>query len=198
LWSQPSSRRVSFDEESALLPHIESLRPKADEGSRIVNFAILINFVANVLLLVAKIIVTLTSSSLSVLASLIDSTLDFMSTIIIYTVSQIIQSKDWRSHYQFPVGRARLEPIGVLVFSVIMIVSFIQVGVEAVERLLEREQKREIVVLSLQNIIIMASTGMSLEVKARSNCSGREARVLALVTIYQEFGSSGIGARCYK
>jgi divalent metal cation (Fe/Co/Zn/Cd) transporter len=160
LWSQPSSRRVS-DEESALLPHIESLRHKADEGSRIVNFAILINFAANILLLVAKIVVTLTSSSLSILASLIDSTLDFLSTIIIYTVSQIMQSKDWRTHYQFPVGRARLEPIGVLVFSVIMIVSFIQVGVEAVGRLLEGGLKREMVVLSFQSIIIMSSTGIS-------------------------------------
>ena len=160
MWSQSSSRRVSFDEESALLPHFESLRPNADRGFRIVNFAIFINFAANVLLLAAKIIVTLTSSSLSLLASLIDSVLDFMSTVIIYTVSKIIQSKDWRSHYQFPVGRARLEPIGVLVFSVIMIVSFIQVGVEAVQRLLEGGQKREMVVLSLHSIIIMASTGM--------------------------------------
>jgi hypothetical protein len=86
----------------------------------------------------------------------------------------------------------------VLVFSVIMIVSFIQVGVEAVERLLEGEQKREMVVLSLQSIIIMASTGMSPGAEARSNCSGREVRVLALVTVHQEFGSSGIGARCYE
>jgi divalent metal cation (Fe/Co/Zn/Cd) transporter len=197
LWSQSSSRRVS-DEESVLLPHFESLRSKADTGFRIVNLAIFINFVANILLLAAKIIVTLTSSSLSLLASLIDSALDFMSTVIIYTVSKIIQSKDWRSHYQFPVGRARLEPIGVLVFSVIMIVSFIQVGVEAVQRLLEGEQKREMVVLSLNSIIIMASTGMSLEAETGSNCSGREAGVLALVTVHQEFGSSSIGAGCYE
>ena len=102
---------------------------------------------------------TLTSSSLSVLASLVDSALDFTSTVIIYTVSRIIQSKDWRSQYQFPVGKARLEPIGVLVFSVIMIVSFIQVGVQAVQRLLEGGETREIVALSAQSIVIMASTG---------------------------------------
>ena len=102
---------------------------------------------------------TLTSSSLSVLASLVDSALDFTSTVIIYTVSRIIQSKDWRSQYQFPVGKARLEPIGVLVFSVIMIVSFIQVGVQAVQRLLEGGESREIVALSAQSIAIMASTG---------------------------------------
>src|SRR5579859_2098794 len=153
----PPSRRPSFDEESALLPDGHS--PERENASRLVNFAILVNFVANVLLLVAKVIVTLTSSSLSILASLVDSALDFMSTLIIYTVSRIIQSKDWRSHYQFPVGRARLEPIGVLVVSVIMIVSFIQVGVEAVQLLIRHREKHEVVVLSTQSIIIMASTG---------------------------------------
>lgn len=57
---------------------------------------------------------------------------------------------------------ARLEPIGVLVFSVIMIVSFVQVGVEAIQRLLENggEEGHEIIRLSLQSVVIMGSTGM--------------------------------------
>ena len=57
------------------------------------------------------------------------------------------------------MGKARLEPIGVLVFSVIMIVSFTQVGVEAVRRLLYGGKTHEIIELSLQSILIMASTG---------------------------------------
>jgi len=130
--------------------------------AREVKLAIFINFIANVFLLVAKVIVTLTSSSLSVLASLVDSVLDFLSTLIIYSVSRIIQHKDWRTRYQFPVGKARLEPIGVLVFSVIMIVSFTQVGVESVRKLLEEAETHEIVVLSLQSILIMTSTGITI------------------------------------
>jgi divalent metal cation (Fe/Co/Zn/Cd) transporter len=59
------------------------------------------------------------------------------------------------------VGKARLEPIGVLVFSVIMIVSFMQVGVESVRKLLEEAETHMIVVLSLQSILIMASTGIT-------------------------------------
>jgi divalent metal cation (Fe/Co/Zn/Cd) transporter len=58
------------------------------------------------------------------------------------------------------VGKARLEPIGVLVFSVVMIVSFIQVGVESVQRLLKEESSHEIVELSTQSIVIMTSTGI--------------------------------------
>lgn len=59
------------------------------------------------------------------------------------------------------MGKARLEPIGVLVFSVIMIVSFIQVGVESIKRLLEEAESHDIIVLSLQSILIMTSTGIS-------------------------------------
>jgi divalent metal cation (Fe/Co/Zn/Cd) transporter len=153
--SLPPSRGGSFDEESALLPEYN----QDETTSRIVNVAIFINFIANVFLLVAKIIVALTSSSLSVLASLVDSALDFMSTVIIYSVSRLVQSKEWGGRYVFPVGKARLEPIGVLVFSVIMIVSFIQVGVEAAQRLLREEESHQIIALSTQSILIMISTG---------------------------------------
>jgi Co/Zn/Cd efflux system component len=158
LYSQ-TLHNTSFDEETALLPP-ELLLDSYESSPRIVNVAILINFLANIFLLGAKVIVTLTSSSLSVLASLVDSALDFMSTLIIYTVSRIIQRKDWRSRYQFPVGKQRLEPLGVLVFSVIMIVSFVQVGVEAVQRLLNKD-RTALVVLTWQAVVIMMSTGIS-------------------------------------
>jgi len=151
-----------MDEETGLLPREHS--HDSGEHSRAVTIAIFVNFAANVFLLAAKLIVTLSSSSLSVLASLVDSALDFMSTAIIYTVSRIIQRKDWRSHYEFPVGKARLEPIGVLVFSVIMIVSFIQVGVEAVQRLIAGAESHEVVALSLQSMLIMLSTSGPLYV----------------------------------
>ena len=107
----------------------------------------------------AKIIVSLTSSSLSIIASLVDSALDFLSTLIIFTVSRIVAQRDWKSKFNFPVGKARLEPIGVLVFSVIMIVSFMQVFVEAVHRLLHEESRHSIIRLDPQAIVIMISTG---------------------------------------
>jgi divalent metal cation (Fe/Co/Zn/Cd) transporter len=155
---QGPSRAVTFDEESPLL-RTDTQLVSLGSSSKVVDAAILVNFAANVFLLVAKFIVTLTSSSLSVLASLIDSVLDFLSTLIIFGVSRMIQHKDWKTSHQFPVGKARLEPIGVLVFSVIMIVSFMQVCVEAVQRLLKAEEDRQVIELSIQGIIIMSSTG---------------------------------------
>jgi divalent metal cation (Fe/Co/Zn/Cd) transporter len=145
-------------------------------------------------LLIAKLIVTLTSSSLSVLASLVDSILDFLSTVIIYSVSRIIQSKDWKSQYDFPVGKARLEPIGVLVFSVIMIVSFIQVGVEAVQRLFKSGKTQEVVVLSIPGIMIMISTGLVAAFETDGSCG--KTWVLVMVEVGEKFRCTGVGSRC--
>ncbi|KAK9323343.1 cation efflux family-domain-containing protein [Lipomyces orientalis] len=125
-----------------------------DQGSG-VRFAIMINFALNVLLLAGKTVVAITSNSLSLVASLVDSALDFLSTAIIWTTATFIQSQNWRLKYAFPVGRSRLEPIGVLVFSIIMIVSFVQVAIEAIQRLY---QGARTVDLGLSSIIIMILT----------------------------------------
>lgn len=114
-------------------PDIPIFQPEDDEdsGARIVTVAIYINFSANTVLLILKVIVTILTSSLSVLASLVDAALDFLSTFIVWGTSVLISSgaKDTEN---FPVGRNRLEPLGVLVFSVIMIVAFMQVWTQSV------------------------------------------------------------------
>lgn len=124
-----------------------------ESGDRIVQIAIYINFVANAVLLAGKIAVIVLSSSLSVLASLVDAALDFLSTAIVWTTTRMIARRD---QYQYPVGRRRLEPIGVLVFSVVMITSFFQVALQCLSRL--NSMDHSIIELSLPAIIIMCST----------------------------------------
>ena len=131
--------------------------PEDEDGSgdKVVAVAIYLNLAANSILLILKIIVTVLTSSLSVLASLVDAALDFLSTAIVWTTTHII-SRDDNDRESYPVGRQRLEPIGVLVFAVIMITSFFQVGLEAVNRL--RGDNHEIVQLTIPAIAIMTST----------------------------------------
>ncbi|KAL9006997.1 MAG: hypothetical protein Q9188_000285 [Gyalolechia gomerana] len=126
---------------------------EAESGSPVVTLAIYINLVANAILLAGKIAVMVLTSSLSVLASLVDAALDFLSTAIVWTTTKLISQQD---QYAYPVGRRRLEPIGVLVFSVIMITSFFQVALECFSRLTSRDHS--IVQLGLPSIVIMAST----------------------------------------
>ncbi|KAL8659018.1 MAG: hypothetical protein Q9226_000644 [Calogaya cf. arnoldii] len=123
-------------------------------GSSVVTVAIYINLAANAILLAGKIAVIVLTSSLSVLASLVDAALDFLSTAIVWTTTKLISQKD---QYSYPVGRRRLEPIGVLVFSVIMITSFFQVALQCFQRLTSSTD-HSIVQLGLPSIIILAST----------------------------------------
>jgi hypothetical protein len=139
-------------------PKIQEMHGYDDEdsgenGARIVQIAIYINLAANTILLAGKIVVIVLTSSLSVLASLVDAALDFLSTAIIWTTTRMIAIQD---QYAYPVGRRRLEPIGVLVFAVIMITSFFQVFLECFNRLTSGDHA--IVELTLPAILIMAST----------------------------------------
>jgi divalent metal cation (Fe/Co/Zn/Cd) transporter len=124
-----------------------------ESGDGIVQIAIYINLTANAVLLSGKIAVIALTSSLSVLASLVDAALDFLSTAIVWTTTRLIAHQD---SYMYPVGRRRLEPIGVLVFSVIMITSFFQVALECFSRLTSGDHS--VIELGLPAVIIMSST----------------------------------------
>ena len=152
------------DEDTPLLGEGVEQGPKAseleagedeavDSSSPIVTVAIYINLAANFVLLIGKIAVIVLTSSLSVLASLVDAALDFLSTAIVWVTTKLISRQD---QYKYPVGRRRLEPIGVLVFSVIMITSFVQVALQCFQRLTSNDHT--IVQLTIPAIAIMACT----------------------------------------
>ncbi|KAB8302580.1 hypothetical protein EYC80_005960 [Monilinia laxa] len=146
-----SEEDSEYDGPKPEIPGMED--DSVESGDRIVQIAIYINLIANTVLLAGKIAVIVLTNSLSVLASLVDAALDFLSTAIVFTTTKMIERQD---QYSYPVGRRRLEPIGVLVFSVIMVTSFFQVALECFNRL--SSDDRDIIELTLPAIIIMSST----------------------------------------
>lgn len=124
-----------------------------ESTSAIVKWAIYFNFALNVVLLFGKIVVVYMTNSLSLVASLVDSVLDFMSTLIIFFANKYAAKRSSR----FPVGRKQLEPIGVLIFSIVIILSFAQVLIESFKQLFGNDEE-EVVTLSNTAIIIMVTT----------------------------------------
>jgi hypothetical protein len=115
LYKLPDVRTPLLEGEEEM-PHIDySANESEDSNSPVVTLAIYVNLTANFLLLIGKIVVIVLTSSLSVLASLVDAALDFLSTAIVWTTTKLISRQD---QYAYPIGRRRLEPVGVLVFSV--------------------------------------------------------------------------------
>lgn len=97
-----------------------------------------VNVVANIALLIAKIVACFFSSSLSLIASTVDSALDLLCTIIVWTTNRLVQWRLSSLQRRFPVGRRRLEPLGILVFSIFMILSFGQILQESISKLMPK------------------------------------------------------------
>jgi divalent metal cation (Fe/Co/Zn/Cd) transporter len=156
----PSESTPLLDNEAEQEHHDigHALRPEPSsddtrEGARAVTLAIYVNLIANTILLIVKVVVTALTSSLSVLASLVDAALDWLSTAIVWTTNWLVSRQN---QYEYPIGRRRLEPLGVLVFSVIMVTSFVQVALEGFSRL--NSGDRRIVQLTVPAVVMMAST----------------------------------------
>lgn len=77
-----------------------------DSDDPVVTLAIYVNLIANVVLLAGKIVVIFSVPSMSVLASLVDAVLDFLSTAIVWTTTRLISSSH-KDEYSYPVGRRR-------------------------------------------------------------------------------------------
>ncbi|CAI5755734.1 unnamed protein product [Candida verbasci] len=130
-----------------------------EENNSQILAAILINFLINVLLMIGKIVVAILTNSMSVIASLVDSVLDFLSTFIIYIVNRLAAQNDWKVKHSYPIGRSRLEPLGVLIFSIIIVISFFQVGQESFKRLFFSDPKNRIpAAIGIDAIVIMTVT----------------------------------------
>lgn len=98
---------------------------QAERLSNKVRFAVHASICANVLLSMASAYAAFRSGSLAVLASLVDTLLDLISQVVL-SVAEHGMRKPSDEHY--PAGRSRIEPVGVIIVSVIM-------GVAALELL---------------------------------------------------------------
>uniref|UniRef100_A0A914L1V1 Cation efflux protein cytoplasmic domain-containing protein n=1 Tax=Meloidogyne incognita TaxID=6306 RepID=A0A914L1V1_MELIC len=88
----------------------------------------------NVALTIAKAIASYLSGSLSIISSLVDSLVDITSGLVIWLTGRAIRKRDPNL---YPVGRTRLEPIALIVVSVIMAVASIQMIVQSLESIIK-------------------------------------------------------------
>lgn len=86
------------------LPWLDDAEVEGDNP--IVTLAIWINMAANVILLAGKLVVVVSVPSMSVLASLVDAVLDFLSTAIVWVTMRLISASQ-KDQYNYPIGRRR-------------------------------------------------------------------------------------------
>eukprot|EP00850_Spirogloea_muscicola_P003270 SM000013S26439 [mRNA] locus=s13:391614:393778:+ [translate_table: standard] len=108
---------------------------------RRVRFAINISNLANVFLLIAKVYVSVESGSLAIIASALDSLLDLLSGFILYFTARSMR-KD--NPYLYPIGKKRMQPLGIIVFASIMATLGFQIFIEGIRRLVGKNHNENL------------------------------------------------------
>lgn len=91
---------------------------------------------ANIVLLAFKIYATIKTGSLAIAASTLDSLLDLMAGGILWFTHLSMKKINI---YKYPIGKLRVQPVGIVIFAAIMATLGFQILIQAVEQLIQHK-----------------------------------------------------------
>ncbi|PKA49249.1 Metal tolerance protein 7 [Apostasia shenzhenica] len=110
--------------------------PTEDELAQLARserMAINTSNIMNLILFVAKVYASISSRSLAVIASTLDSLLDLLSGFILWFTSHAMRKPN---QYSYPIGKKRMQPVGIIAFASVMATLGFQVLLESGQQLL--------------------------------------------------------------
>ncbi|KAM5556245.1 metal tolerance protein 11 [Rosa sericea] len=113
-------------------------KEERDSLAKSETFAIRISNVANMALFAAKVYASYRSGSLAIIASTLDSLLDLLSGFILWFTAFSMQTPN---PYQYPIGKRRMQPLGILVFASVMATLGLQIILESMRTLISEEDE---------------------------------------------------------
>ncbi|GLT31976.1 hypothetical protein SLA2020_066730 [Shorea laevis] len=147
LFTPRKQRRVSeyYKKQERLLEGFNEMETITETGSvpgslsedemkklaRSEKFAIHASNIANIVLFVAKIYASVESKSMAVIASTLDSLLDLLSGFILWFTAHAMKKPN---HYRYPIGKNRMQPVGIIVFASVMATLGLQIILESVRQ----------------------------------------------------------------
>ncbi|XP_040988561.1 metal tolerance protein 10-like isoform X2 [Juglans microcarpa x Juglans regia] len=93
--------------------------------------------IANVVLFAAKLYASIESRSLAVIASTMDSLLDLLSGFILWFTAHAMRKQN---QYNYPIGKKRMQPVGIIVFASVMATLGLQILIESGRQLISKAQ----------------------------------------------------------
>ncbi|XP_063717330.1 uncharacterized protein LOC134844534 isoform X2 [Symsagittifera roscoffensis] len=103
------------------------------ESNKAIAVAAKLSFVANVILMIAKLIASYLSGSMAILSSLVDSVVDLVSGAVIFYTTRAAKRTNF---YSYPFGRTRLEPAAIIIISVVMGLASLQVQIQSLQQII--------------------------------------------------------------
>ncbi|CAH9091317.1 unnamed protein product [Cuscuta epithymum] len=99
--------------------------------------AIRISNIANMVLFAVKVYASVRSGSLAIVASTLDSLLDLLSGFILWFTSFSMKKQN---PYKYPIGKKRMQPLGILVFASVMATLGLQIILESIRTLISNKR----------------------------------------------------------
>ncbi|KAI3456660.1 hypothetical protein Pfo_013323 [Paulownia fortunei] len=99
------------------------------------RMAVHVSNIANLFLFMAKVYASVESRSLAVIASTMDSFLDLLSGLILWFTSHAMRNPN---QYHYPIGKKRMQPVGIIVFASVMATLGLQIILESVRQLIAK------------------------------------------------------------
>ncbi|KAH7855506.1 hypothetical protein Vadar_025635 [Vaccinium darrowii] len=132
-----------------------------------------ISNVANVFLLAFKIYATVRSGSLAIAASTLDSLLDLMAGGILWFTHLSMKNINI---YKYPIGKLRVQPVGIIIFAAVMATLGFQVLIQAVEQLIQDKPSEKMTSGQLIWLyaIMLTATGVKLVLWLYCRSSGNK------------------------
>ncbi|XP_006645464.1 metal tolerance protein 7 isoform X2 [Oryza brachyantha] len=115
-------------------PTEEELRQLA-KGERL---AINLSNIINLILFIGKVVASVESLSMAVIASTLDSLLDLLSGFILWFTAHAMKKPN---KYSYPIGKRRMQPVGIIVFASVMGTLGFQVLIESGRQLITNEHQ---------------------------------------------------------
>ncbi|KAL5765171.1 hypothetical protein ACOSQ2_017765 [Xanthoceras sorbifolium] len=146
----------SFEEVDALVESDTVVEEDFEEQNQ-AERAMKISNYANIILLALKIFATVKSGSIAIAASTLDSLLDLMAGGILWFTHLSMKNINI---YKYPIGKLRVQPVGIIIFAAIMATLGFQVLVQAVEKLIKDEPSEKMTrdqLIWLYSIMILAT-----------------------------------------
>ncbi|RVW37852.1 Metal tolerance protein 10 [Vitis vinifera] len=103
------------------------------------RMAIYASNIANLVLFTAKVYASFESRSLAVIASTLDSFLDLLSGFILWFTAHAMRTPN---QYRYPIGKKRMQPVGIIVFASVMATLGLQILLESVRQLVSGSRSK--------------------------------------------------------
>lgn len=125
----------SFEDVDILMENDDDNEDDDEEQARHEKAMKISNY-ANIVLLAFKIYATIKTGSLAIAASTLDSLLDLMAGGILWFTHLSMKKINI---YKYPIGKLRVQPVGIVIFAAIMATLGLQILIQAVEQLIQQK-----------------------------------------------------------